>query len=182
MFNVLKDEEKSLATQLVGVYGPRHIFEGNPTYIYEKGARLNATGTRMESFIPDENLSAKEFEEKWTLSYLTLDHYSKSKREGSERKEILKTAKRYGHISGTTAKKNPYSAEIGLYTMPMTLECFYDPESGEFLDPVESHKLLERMLMPGVNESWAHEWEEGDLVIFDNLKVMHSTEKFLEES
>jgi len=65
-----------------------------------------------------------------------------------------------------------------VYAVPSMLECFYDPVTKEFMDPEESQELLEQILTPGVSEGeyYAHQWEEDDLILFDNLKVMHSTD------
>jgi len=178
MFDLLSEETKEMATRLEGVYGPLPLFEGVINHCHDKGARMNAAGTRLIKGILDENLSATELEEKRTLSYLVAESDSKLEKTLPERREILKTAPRYAHCAGTVAKKNPYTGEIGVYAVPSMLECFYDPMTKEFMDPEESQKCLEQILTPGVSEGeyYAHQWEEDDLILFDNLKVMHSTD------
>lgn len=184
MFDLLSEEAKQMATRLEGVYGPLPLFEGVINHCHDKGARMNAAGTRLVKGILDENLSTSELEEKRTLSYLVSDNDSKLEKTLPERREILKKAPRYAHCAGTVAKKNPYTGEIGVYAVPSMLECFYDPVTKEFMDPEESQECLEQILAPGVSEGeyYAHQWEEDDLILFDNLKVMHSTDVPVEKA
>jgi hypothetical protein len=61
------------------------------------------------------------------------------------------------------------------------MECFEDITTGEAaMPPDQSARLLQQLLAPGTADElvYSHKWEVGDVVVWDNRSMLHSTEEY----
>jgi len=68
---------------------------------------------------------------------------------------------------------HPDTGRKAIITSAMWLHCLAD-ENGNRMTCRESHELLREILEPVENLRYAHRWQVGDFVCFDNRTLMHS--------
>lgn len=72
--------------------------------------------------------------------------------------------------------KNPITGALALQIHPSAVRRIH-LESGEVIDNLRTvREIVHRLQRPGIAPGlvYAHDWEEGDLVIFNNRGVLHS--------
>ena len=81
--------------------------------------------------------------------------------------------RRYEPLCGPPVRLHPDTQRPVVWTSPAHLEHY------EGYSAAESRELLEALLLPGTTSSavYAHCWEQGDVVVWDNRRTIHSTTK-----
>ncbi|KAK4165132.1 hypothetical protein QBC43DRAFT_235471 [Cladorrhinum sp. PSN259] len=72
--------------------------------------------------------------------------------------------------------KNPVTGKLGLMIHPSAVRKLH-LKNGEVVDDLkEVREIVHRLQRPGISPQWvyAHDWEEGDFVLFHNRGVLHS--------
>lgn len=74
------------------------------------------------------------------------------------------------------AWKNPVTGELAFMVYPVPVRRIHLRDGGVIEDLKTVRETLYRMQRPGISPQYvyAHDWEEGDLVLFNNHGVMHS--------
>ncbi|KAF4323965.1 hypothetical protein BBO99_00002373 [Phytophthora kernoviae] len=72
--------------------------------------------------------------------------------------------------------KNPVTGKLALQIHPSAIIAIHYPDGSKMTDLVEVRELVHRLQRPAIAPKYvyAHNWEEGDLVLFNNQGVLHS--------
>ncbi|KAK4227880.1 hypothetical protein QBC38DRAFT_476817 [Podospora fimiseda] len=72
--------------------------------------------------------------------------------------------------------KNPLTNKLGLMIHPSAVRKLHLKDGTVIDDLAEAREIVHRLQRPGISPEWvyAHDWEEGDLVLFHNRGVLHS--------
>ena len=72
--------------------------------------------------------------------------------------------------------KNPVNGKLALQVHPSAIKAIHLPDGTVMADLVEVRDLVHRLQRPGISPQYvyAHDWVEGDLVLFHNQGVTHS--------
>ena len=114
---------------------------------------MSANGLRLEADVPPSGLTAEEEQERRMQPPVNL--------------------RRYEPLCGPPVRLHPDTQRPVVWTSPAHLEHY------EGYSAAESRELLEALLLPGTTSSavYAHCWEQGDVVVWDNRRTIHSTTK-----
>lgn len=72
--------------------------------------------------------------------------------------------------------KNPVTGQLALQVHPSAVRKIH-PANGEVIDDLKTvREIVHRLQRPGISPKlvYAHDWEEGDMVLFNNQGVLHS--------
>ncbi|KAH7482184.1 Alpha-ketoglutarate-dependent xanthine dioxygenase xanA [Phytophthora ramorum] len=72
--------------------------------------------------------------------------------------------------------KNPVTGKLALQIHPSAIRTIHLPGGSKMTDLEEVRELVHRLQRPAIAPQYvyAHDWEEGDLVLFNNQGVIHS--------
>lgn len=72
--------------------------------------------------------------------------------------------------------KNPVSGKLALQIHPSAICAIHLPDGKKMTDLKEVRELVHRLQRPAIapKHVYTHDWEEGDLVLFNNQGVLHS--------
>ncbi|KAK1941218.1 putative dioxygenase [Phytophthora citrophthora] len=72
--------------------------------------------------------------------------------------------------------KNPVTDKLALQIHPSAIRAIHLPNGSKMDDLEEVRELVHRLQRPAIAPQYvyAHDWEEGDLVLFNNQGVLHS--------
>ncbi|KAG2815498.1 hypothetical protein PC118_g13749 [Phytophthora cactorum] len=72
--------------------------------------------------------------------------------------------------------KNPVTGKLALQIHPSAIRAIHLPDGSQMTDLGEVRELVHRLQRPAIAPKYiyAHDWEEGDLVLFNNQGVIHS--------
>jgi alpha-ketoglutarate-dependent taurine dioxygenase len=72
--------------------------------------------------------------------------------------------------------KNPVTGNLALQIHPSAIKAIHLPDGKVMTDLKEVRELVHRLQRPGIAPElvYAHDWVEGDLVLFNNQGVIHS--------
>ena len=72
--------------------------------------------------------------------------------------------------------KNPVTGNLSLQIHPSAIKAIHRPDGTVITDLKEARDLVHRLQRPGIAPElvYAHEWVEGDCVLFNNQGVIHS--------
>jgi alpha-ketoglutarate-dependent taurine dioxygenase len=72
--------------------------------------------------------------------------------------------------------KNPITGQLSVQMHPSAVRKIHLANGQVIDDLVEARKIVHRIQRPGISPErvYAHDWEEGDLVLFNNHGVLHS--------
>ncbi|ETK83179.1 hypothetical protein F441_11806 [Phytophthora nicotianae CJ01A1] len=72
--------------------------------------------------------------------------------------------------------KNPVTGKLALQIHPSAIRAIHLPDGSKMTYLEEVRELVHRLQRPAIAPKfvYAHEWEEGDLVLFNNQGVIHS--------
>ncbi|KAE8904310.1 hypothetical protein PF003_g11541 [Phytophthora fragariae] len=72
--------------------------------------------------------------------------------------------------------KNPVTGKLALQIHPSAIRAIHLPGGSKMTDLEEVRELVHRLQRPAIAPKYvyAHDWEEGDLVLFNNQGVIHS--------
>ncbi len=155
MYEVLSDEQRAIADGLKVVYSSRYSAGGPAWLDAEYGLRMNPTGTRLLR-------AATARKDAWVLGEspplpATLER--------NGRRSLVLSPKNIDYIEG-------YSHEASQALVHDLLLAGLGPTEPAPLDPVSMLPTGATRFGPGVYE---HQWRAGDLVVWDNGTVAHST-------
>ena len=152
----LSADLKALATSLNGEFGPKYTMEDSVAEMWRRGHRVSDDGVLRVADIMPESLSEAE----------------------REMRESTPNKRRWVIYQGTVAKRHPETRQLSIFTVPTLLERF----TGRGYE--ESKELMGAMYRPGIAppKVYTHRWQRGDVVLWDNRCMMHSTAPFCEQS
>ncbi len=86
----------------------------------------------------------------------------------------------YDWLCNPLVRHHPETGRPSLWPSPGDMECLEDIETAEAMTPEESSQVLQQLLAPGTQDEhvYAHKWEVGDVVCWDNRSMLHSTESY----
>lgn len=72
--------------------------------------------------------------------------------------------------------KNPVTGKLALQIHPSAIRAIHLPDGSKMTDLKDVRELVHRLQRPAIAPKYvyAHDWEEGDLVLFNNQGVLHS--------
>jgi alpha-ketoglutarate-dependent taurine dioxygenase len=72
--------------------------------------------------------------------------------------------------------KNPVTGKLALQVHPSAIRAIHLPDGSKMTDLEEVRELVHRLQRPAISPKFVypHDWEEGDLVLFNNQGVLHS--------
>jgi alpha-ketoglutarate-dependent taurine dioxygenase len=72
--------------------------------------------------------------------------------------------------------KNPVTGKLALQIHPSAIKAIHLPNGEVMTDLKEVRELVHRLQRPGIAPQFVypHDWEEGDLVLFNNQGVLHT--------
>ena len=72
--------------------------------------------------------------------------------------------------------KNPVTGQLALQIHPSAVRKIHLADGSVIDDLKEVREIVHRLQRPGISPRYvyAHDWEEGDLVLFNNQGVLHS--------
>jgi alpha-ketoglutarate-dependent taurine dioxygenase len=72
--------------------------------------------------------------------------------------------------------KNPVTGKLALQVHPSAIKAIHLPNGEVMTDLKEVRELVHRLQRPGIAPEFVypHDWEEGDLVLFNNQGVLHT--------
>ena len=72
--------------------------------------------------------------------------------------------------------KNPLTGELALQIHPSPVRKIHLEDGSVIDDLVEVRRIVHELQRPGISPEhvYCHDWEEGDLVLFNNHGVLHS--------
>jgi alpha-ketoglutarate-dependent taurine dioxygenase len=72
--------------------------------------------------------------------------------------------------------KNPLTGNLAVQIHPSAIKAIHLPNGEKMTDLKEVRELVHRLQRPAISPEfvYAHDWEEGDCVIFNNQGVLHS--------
>ncbi|POM65564.1 Clavaminate synthase-like protein [Phytophthora palmivora] len=72
--------------------------------------------------------------------------------------------------------KNPVTGKLALQIHPSAICAIHLPDGSKMVNLEEVRELVHRLQRPAIASQYvyAHDWEEGDLVLFNNQGVIHS--------
>ncbi|TVY37065.1 putative dioxygenase [Lachnellula subtilissima] len=72
--------------------------------------------------------------------------------------------------------KNPVTGNLSVQIHPSAIKAIHLPSGEVMTDLKEVRELVHRLQRPAISPQYiyAHDWEEGDLVLFNNQGVLHS--------
>lgn len=72
--------------------------------------------------------------------------------------------------------KNPVTGQLALQIHPSAVRKIHLADGTVINDLKEVREIVHRLQRPGISPQYvyAHDWEEGDLVLFNNQGVLHS--------
>lgn len=148
-YTCLSDELKALAVSVDGIYGPKYTMEASVAEMWRRGHRTSEDGLRRIVDIKPENLTPEE----------------RATRASTPNK------RRWAIYHGPPAKRHPETRRMSLFSSPSMLESFAG------LGYEESHALIASIFRPGVSleRVYEHRWQVGDVVLWDNRCMLHST-------
>ncbi|CAE7474240.1 xan-1 [Symbiodinium natans] len=153
-WDVLSDEAKKQALGMSLVFGPRYLLDESVATMCRYGGRMSENGLRRVQDVDSTALTKEQL----------------------QRRESSSNTRRYLHLNGSPARQHPFTGRTTLWTSPFFLEECRDMG-------LEQAKIqLEEILLPGLSGDavYKHDWRIGDLVLFDNRSMMHSTTKLVD--
>lgn len=153
-YDCIGPELQDLATTLDGRFGPKFSLEDSMAEMWRRGYRVSADGVMRIADVPPERLSAAEL----------------------EMRANTPNKRRWAAYQGPIAKRHPETRRLSVFTVPTLLECF------EGRGDEESMQLMGAMIRPGVGvgKVYTHRWQAGDVALWDNRCMLHSTTPFCE--
>jgi len=154
-YECLDADRQRLASTLRGMYGPKYTMEATVSEMCRRGVRMSEDGVRRTANIAPDRLTAAELAK-------CVDTPNR---------------RRYDVYVGPLAKRHPETGRMTLFSTPLLLEAF-DGHSEE-----ESQEIIGDLLRPGVSADrvYEHRWQRGDVVIWDNRCMLHSTTPWNEQ-
>jgi alpha-ketoglutarate-dependent taurine dioxygenase len=72
--------------------------------------------------------------------------------------------------------KNPVTGKLALQIHPSAIKAIHKPSGEVITDLKEARDLVHRLQRPAISPQYvyAHDWVEGDFVLFNNQGVTHS--------
>lgn len=72
--------------------------------------------------------------------------------------------------------KNPATGRLALQIHPSAIKALHLADGTKMTDLAEVRETVHRLQRPGISPAlvYAHDWEEGDCVLFHNRGVLHS--------
>jgi alpha-ketoglutarate-dependent taurine dioxygenase len=72
--------------------------------------------------------------------------------------------------------KNPLTGKLALQIHPSAIKTIHCPDGTVIMDLEEARKLVHRLQRPAIAKEfvYAHDWVEGDCVLFNNQGVLHT--------
>ena len=72
--------------------------------------------------------------------------------------------------------KNPVTGNLAVQIHPSAIKAIHLPSGEVMTDLKEVRELVHRLQRPAISPQYVygHDWEEGDLVLFNNQGVLHS--------
>jgi len=72
--------------------------------------------------------------------------------------------------------KNPVTGKLALQIHPSAIKAIHKPNGDVITDLKEARDLVHRLQRPAISPKYvyAHDWVEGDFVLFNNQGVTHS--------
>ena len=155
LYEALPPREQALVDELEVVYSSRYSAGGPAWLDAELGLRMNSTGTRLHR-------AATARKEGWALDESPP---LPATRERSGRRSLVLSPKNLDHCVGYThAESQDLCHDLLLAGLGPV-----DPA------PVDDATLLPTRATRFGPAVWEHQWREGDLVVWDNGTVAHST-------